>query len=289
MQAKCLATFKIYTPQKDIKKMNKIQHYLLLSVLLLTLSGCLTQSTRQGQVGIERKQLLLVSDQQMIQGAQQAYAEIINDAKEEKNLNTNKAMLRRIRTIANRLIAQVGVFRTDAKNWAWESNLIESDTLNAWCMPGGKIMFYSGIITRLKLNDDEIAAIMGHEISHALREHGRERASQQLLSRASLNLFSSLTGVKGGGLDLTNLVLNTTILLPNSRTHETEADRMGVELAARAGYDPRYAANVWRKMSRERKTRSVEILSTHPSNESRITDLENYGNRVLPLYEKSKS
>ncbi|WP_428087339.1 M48 family metallopeptidase [Candidatus Thioglobus sp.] len=269
--------------------MKKIQHYLLLSALLVSLSGCLTQSTKQGQVGIERKQLLLVSDQQMTQGAKQAYSEVISDAKEEKNLNTNKVMLRRVRTIANRLIAQVGVFRADAKDWAWEANVIESDKINAWCMPGGKIMFYSGIITKLELNDDEIAAIMGHEIAHALREHGRERASQQLLSKIGIDLFSSLTGVKGSGLDLTNLVLKTTVLLPNSRTHETEADRMGVELAARAGYDPRYGANVWRKMSKQKKTKGIEMLSTHPSNESRIADLEDYSNRVLHLYQKAKS
>lgn len=269
--------------------MKKGFFYSTLVALLLSLSACLTQSTKGGSIGVDRKQLLLVSSAQMSQGADKAYSEVIRDAKKNHTLNTNKRMLHRVRSIAKRLIAQVSVFRADAGDWQWKSNLITSESLNAWCMPGGKIVFYTGIIEKLTLNDAEIAAIMGHEIAHALREHGRERASQKMISSIGLDLFSSLIGAKKQTQDLSNLVLQTVVLLPNSRTQEREADRVGVELAARAGYDPRAAANVWRKMANISQQTSIELLSTHPSHKSRITDLEKYSEKVLFLYQKSSS
>jgi predicted Zn-dependent protease len=167
-------------------------------------------------------------------------------------------------------------------------NLIESKELNAWCMPGGKIAFYTGIIERLKLGDDEIAAIMGHEIAHALREHGRERASQAMAQGLALSIIGAVAGVSQGGMDLTQLVLNVTLNLPNSREHETEADRIGVELAARAGYDPRAAVTVWEKMSQASEGQPPEILSTHPAPATRIADLKVYAARVMPLYEQGR-
>jgi len=262
----------------------------ILAVALLGLVGCTSTSTKQGTVGIKREQLLLISPAQMTQGAQIAYNSVLKEAKTAKKLNTNSAMVKRVRRIANRIIPQTAVFRTDAPKWAWEVNVLESKQLNAWCMPGGKIAFYTGIINKLKLTDAEIAAIMGHEIAHALREHGRERASEQTLTQVGLSALSIFTGVKGPTLDAASMALQVTLTLPNSRTHEVEADRMGVELAARAGYNPYAAVNVWKKMDKESKGgRPPEILSTHPSHSSRIKDLTKYAKRVEPLFLKARA
>ncbi|MGC9386567.1 MAG: M48 family metallopeptidase [Hydrogenovibrio sp.] len=258
----------------------------LLSVSLM--AGCSAPTTKKGNVGVDRSQMLLVSQSEMQTGADKAYAEILAEAKQNHTLNTDPKELKRLRTIANRLIPQTKIYREDAPDWDWQVNLLKSDQLNAWCMPGGKIAFYTGIIDTLHLTDDEIAAIMGHEIAHALREHGRERASQAMVGQVGLTALSIVTGLKGAALDVSSLVMQTTFLLPNSRTHETEADRMGVELAALAGYDPYAAISVWEKMSKIAKNAPPEFLSTHPSNETRIEDLKKYAAKVEPLYLQAK-
>lgn len=257
----------------------------VMAVSFLGLVACTSTSTKQGTVGIKREQLLLISPQEMTKGAQIAYNSVLKEAKTAKKLNTNSAMVKRVRRIANDIIPQTAVFREDAPKWDWEVNVLESDQLNAWCMPGGKIAFYTGIINKLKLTDAEIAAIMGHEIAHALREHGRERASEQTLTQVGLSALSIFTGVQGPALDAASMALQVTLTLPNSRTHEIEADRMGVELAARAGYNPYAAVSVWRKMEKQSKGgQPPEILSTHPSHASRIQDLTQYAKKVEPLF-----
>jgi predicted Zn-dependent protease len=255
--------------------------------LALSLGACST-TTQKGAVGIEREQMLLVSQNEMTEGAKQAYADVLKKAEKDGQLNTDPKRVAQLRTIADRLIPHTKIYRDDAPDWNWEVNYIDSDQLNAWCMPGGKIAFYSGIIDTLELSEDEIAAIMGHEMAHALREHGRERASQAMLGQVGLAALQILGGVKGAALDASNMVVQTTFILPNSRTHETEADRMGVELAARAGFDPYGAVRVWEKMLKLSKDAPPEFLSTHPAHESRIKDLKKYAKRVMPLYEKAK-
>jgi len=258
---------------------------IVLIFLMVLFTGCAyTSSTQNGEVGIKRKQFMTLSASKMQKGATQAYSQILAKAKKEKTLNIDKKTLKRIRTIASRLIPQVKIFRKDALKWKWEVNLISSPQLNAWCMPGGKIAFYTGIIEKLNLSDGEIAAIMGHEMSHALREHGRERASQSSITNTGLSLVSSYFKLGNLGSSLAQKVLDITLTLPNSRTHETEADRMGVELAARAGYNPNDAVNVWVKMSKISKGAPPEILSTHPSNKTRIKDLKVYAKKVYHLY-----
>ncbi|MCF6346444.1 MAG: M48 family metallopeptidase [Thiomicrorhabdus sp.] len=258
-------------------------------LLTATLTGCLSTTTQKGSVGIDRQQLLLISPAQMSEGGKQAYNAVLKEAKNTHTLlPTNDPLVKRVRRIANRIIPQTAVFRKDAPKWNWEVNVIKSDQLNAWAMPGGKIAFYTGIIEKLQLTDNEIAAIMGHEVAHVLREHGRERASQQTLTQVGLSALSIFTGVRGPALDATALALQVTLTLPNSRTHETEADRMGVELAARAGYNPYAAVNVWKKMAKESKGGNPpKILSTHPSHASRIKDLTKYAKRVEPLFKAS--
>lgn len=258
---------------------------LLLGALLLSSSACVnTQTTRQGAVGIERQQFMMISESQMTEGAQQAYSAVLKEAREKKTLNTDPKTLQRLRIIGNRLIPQTVVFRPDAPRWDWEINLIKSEQLNAWCMPGGKIAFYTGIIEKLQLTDDEIAAIMGHEMAHALREHGRERASQTQLTQVGLAALQIFTGIQGPVLDAAAIAMQVTFTLPNSRTHETEADRMGVELAARAGFDPYAAVSLWEKMSQKSQGSAPEFLSTHPAHDTRIQDLKKYAKRVEGLY-----
>lgn len=269
--------------------LRKTLKYSLMALALSSLVACTTTSTKQGSVGIKRQQLLLISPAEMTKGAQVAYQSVLKEAKSKKKLNTNSAMVKRVRRIANRIIPHTAVYRADAPKWAWEVNVLESEQLNAWCMPGGKIAFYTGIINKLKLTDAEIAAIMGHEMAHALREHGRERASEQTLTQVGLSALSIFTGVKGPTLDAAALALQVTLTLPNSRTHEVEADRMGVELAARAGYNPYAAISVWQKMDKQSKSgRPPEILSTHPSHKNRIRDLKKYAKKVEHLYIKAK-
>jgi predicted Zn-dependent protease len=247
------------------------------------------QTTQPGAVGIERQQSMLVSSAEVNASASKAYQQIIAEATKKGQLNTDAAQLARIRGVSQRLIPQTAAFRADAPGWQWEVNLIDAKDVNAWVMPGGKIAFYTGLLDKLKPTDDEIAAVMGHEIAHALREHGRERASQAMAQGIALSILGVVAGVSRGGMDLTQLVLNVTLNLPNSREHETEADRIGVELAARAGYDPRAAIRVWEKMSQLGGGKSPEILSTHPAPTTRIADLQVYAARVLPLYEQARA
>lgn len=266
--------------------------YRITATALLTavLTACVSvQTTQPGAIGLDRKQRMspLVSETDLQQGAVAAYSQVLNEAKQKGSLNSNAQLTSRVRAIADRLIPQAAVFRKDAVAWDWQINVINSPELNAWAMPGGKIAFYSGIIEKLKLNDAEIAAIMGHEISHALREHSRERLSEQTNKALVLQLVGAATGVGQSAQALADLAYQATVGLPNSRLHETESDRMGVELMARAGYDPRAAISVWQKMSKLSGKSGPEFLSTHPSHDTRIKDLTNYARQVMPLYQKA--
>jgi predicted Zn-dependent protease len=262
---------------------------IIVAVLVVAAAGCQTvQTTQPGAVGVERKQSMLFSSAEVNASASQAYQQLISGAGKKGQVNEDPAQTARVRAVANRLIPQTRVFRADAPGWDWEINVITSKDVNAWCMPGGKIAVYTGLLEKLKPTDDELAAVMGHEIAHALREHGRERASQAMAQGIALSILGVVTGVSRGGMDLTQAVVNVTLNLPNSREHETEADRIGVELSARAGYDPRAAVQVWEKMSQLGGSAPAEILSTHPSPATRIADLKVYAARVMPLYQQTR-
>lgn len=258
---------------------------------LAVLAGCTGMNTTQsGAVGVNRTQYMssMVPSQALEQEATQQYAEILQQAKSKGLLDKDAKQVARVRAISQRLIAQAGVFRPDATSWKWEVHVLSSDEVNAWCMPGGKIAVYTGLISKIKPTDDELAAVIGHEIAHALREHARERVSQQMATNLGLSVLSIATGSSAAS-DLGGQLTDVMFSLPNSRTHETEADRMGVELAARAGYDPRAAVTLWQKMGAASSgSAPPEILSTHPSAESRITDLQAAAQQVLPLYQQAK-
>jgi predicted Zn-dependent protease len=253
------------------------------------LAGCKSvETTQPGAVGVERKQTMLVSSDTVNRSAAKAYSQVIGEAQKKGQLNKDTVQLQRVRAIATRLIPQTGAFRQDAPSWHWEVNVISSKDVNAWCMPGGKIAFYTGLIEKLQASDAEIAAVMGHEIAHALREHGRERASQAMAQGIGISLVGALLRLPGGAQDLSQTVLDLTFNLPNSRTDEVEADRIGVELAARSGFDPHAAVTLWEKMSTSGGSQPPQFLSTHPSHASRISDLTAHAAKVMPLYEAAR-
>jgi len=258
-----------------------------------SLAACST-TTEQGAVGVERRQFLLISSAEVDQAAAAQYQTVLKEQSPKGNVNKDPQHVERVRAIAKRLIPQTAVFRKDALDWKWEVNVLTSPEVNAWCMPGGKIAVYTGIIEKIQITDDELAAVMGHEISHALREHGRERASQQVAAGVGASLAGAvadvfLPGSGQVGTGLAGVVGQVTYVLPYSRIHETEADRMGVELAARAGYDPRAAIALWQKMAKLSSGGAPpKLLSTHPSHEDRIKDLTEFSQKVLPLYEEAR-
>jgi len=257
-----------------------------------------TTTTEEGTVGVQRSQLILVSSAEMEKTAATQYTQLISSESPKGNVNRDPKQTERVRGIAKRLIPQTAVFRKDAVDWKWEVNVLTSPEVNAWCMPGGKIAVYSGLIDKLQITDDELAAVMGHEISHALREHGRERASQQMAASAGASLAGAIADIflPGSGQLATagaGVGSQLGVLLPYSRVQETEADRMGVELAARAGYDPRAAIVLWQKMAKlsggASESSLAAFMSTHPTNEARMKDLTVFSEKVLPLYEEARA
>ncbi|MGD9842786.1 MAG: M48 family metallopeptidase [Steroidobacteraceae bacterium] len=256
------------------------------SLLLASLAACSTvQTTQSGAIGVERKQYMLVSEAQVEQGAAESYQQELAGAKQKGALNVDQQQVLRVRTITNRLIPHTTAFRADAKQWQWEINVQKTDELNAYCMPGGKIMVYSGIIEKLQLSDAELAAIIGHEIAHALREHTRERVSRAYAEQVGLGVLAAVTGAGAGAMQLASTVTQVTFGLPHSREQETESDRIGLELMARAGYDPHAAITLWQKMSQQSGNTGSDFLSTHPSSSNRIADLQANLPKVLPLYQ----
>jgi len=263
-----------------------------IALILLAAAGlqaCETVSTTSaGAVGVERKQTMLVSAHEVEQGAVQAYAQELGKAQEKGQLNTNPVQVARVRGIAQRLIRQTGVFRADAPGWQWDVNVLTTKELNAYCMPGGKIMVYTGLIDGLHTTDAELAAVIGHEIAHALREHSREAVSRAVAQQAGIAVLATVAGLGEGGVNLASQVAQVTFSLPRSRQQESEADQIGLELMARAGYDPHAAITLWQKMESANSGAPPQWLSTHPSSSTRISELQALQPRVLPLYQAAQ-
>ena len=260
--------------------------YASLAVIAL-LSAC-ANTTRPGAVGVNRSQFMMISSSEVDRLSAISYNDQAQKAKEKNILVTSGPTYDRLKHIANRLIPQTGEFRDDTRQWNWQLTLIDAPTLNASCAPGGKVTFYTGIIEQLNLSDDETAAIMGHEIAHAIREHGRERVSQAMAQSAVANIAMAAAGGYGSAVSAANQVAQYVLVLPNSRQNESEADAIGLELAARAGYNPQAAISVWKKMIKATDSKSPpEFLSTHPSGETRIEQLTALMPVVEPLYQQS--
>jgi len=268
--------------------MSMATRYFLSGLIAATvgLAGCETVSTTApGAIGVERKQLMWVSEADVEQSATQAYALEMSKARQAGRLNANPTQTERVRAIAGRLIKQTTVFRPDAAGWAWDVNVQENKELNAYCMPGGKIMVYSGLIEQLKLSDAELATVIGHEMAHALREHSREAVSRAYAQQLGLGALGALAGLGQDTMQLAGMVSNVTFTLPRSRVQESEADSVGLELMARAGYDPHAALSLWQKMGQASQNGTPAFLSTHPTSSTRLEDLRALLPRVLPLYE----
>jgi len=259
---------------------------LALSISAALAAGCQTvETTKSGAVGVERPQRMAVSSEEVNAGSEKAYAQMMAQAQQKGVLDKDAAAVARVKTVVGRLIPQTAVFRDDAAKWPWEAHVITLDEVNAWCMPHGKMAIYTGLITKLQATDDELAAVMGHEISHALREHSREQISREMGTQAAIGIAGALLGVGQLGQNVAGMVANVTLELPKSRAAETEADRMGVELAARAGYNPQAAITLWQKMEKLGGSQPPKWLSTHPPHSDRIAELQEVIAKVQPLYQ----
>jgi predicted Zn-dependent protease len=241
----------------------------------------------RNDVGRASRMAKLVPAEQVEGAASQQYLQMLRDAGSQRALaGPDHPQVIRLRAIAQRIIPYTAAWNDRARLWKWEVNLLGSKELNAFCMPGGKIAFYYGILQKLQLSDDEVATIMGHEVAHALREHARERMGKNMATRGAIELGSAIFGlgqigrsVAGGAGQL--------LTLKFSRDDETEADIVGMDLAARAGYDPAAGVTLWQKMMAASKGAPPQWMSTHPASDTRIRDIQAKLPKVEPLYRKA--
>ncbi len=257
--------------------------------LLAVLCGLIIQTARaEGvEVGAPSRVRNLVPAGELEKQAGQQYQQLIRQAAEKRALAPDEhPQLKRLRAIATRMIPHVERFNPRAKQWKWEVNLIGSKQINAFCMPGGKIAFYTGILDSLKLTDDEVAIVMGHEIAHALREHARERMAKSQLTQLGASLLGELVG--GGRYTGAFQIGGNLLSLKFSRDDEAEADVVGMDIAARSGFDPRAGVTLWQKMTSANRGAPLEFLSTHPAGDNRIREIEKHLPEVMPLFDKSR-
>ncbi len=254
---------------------------IVVTVLSIALVACATNIAG-------RKQITLVSESEAIEASKQAYTETLKPYQDDGKLDNNPQLVRRVNRITDKLIAQAIIMRPDTQKWQWQVKVLDDpDTINAWCMAGGKMAIYTGLINKLDATDDEIAQVMGHEISHALANHSVERMSVAIASNMVVDLINSATGGKGGSL--TSVAAQVALTLPNSRTSESEADRIGIELAAKAGYDPNAAVSLWQKMAKASGGGGLEFLSTHPAPKNREKTLRKLIPKMTPYYLEARN
>jgi predicted Zn-dependent protease len=241
----------------------------------------------RGDVGRESRFTKLVSAEQVEGAAQQQYSLTLGQYRQKGAvMPASHPQVVRLRAIAQRIIPFTNAWNGRAAQWRWEVNLLNDAQVNAFCMPGGKIAFYAGILVKLQLSDDEVATIMGHEMAHALREHARERMGKTMATRLGAGLLSNALGL--GGLGDAALGMGAQLLtLRFSRDDETEADLVGMDLAARAGHDPAAGVTLWQKMMAASQGAPPQFLSTHPAGETRIRDIQSKLPKVQPLFERA--
>jgi predicted Zn-dependent protease len=256
---------------------------LLATALLLLVAACATSPTG-------RKQLMLVSEDTAIKSSRQAYAQEMGKYQKEGKLVSDPRVLERVRTITERLVAQAVKARPDSAKWQWSVQVIdEPKTVNAWCMAGGRMAVYTGLILKVDPTDDELAQVMGHEIAHALANHTAERMSTAMAANAGIIAAGLMSDKPGQAMALAAAAATVAVKLPNSRASENEADQIGIELAAKAGYDPRAAATLWQKMGKVGGGAPPEFLSTHPSDTTRQERLGALAPKMMQYYQPQGS
>ena len=259
--------------------MTTIRRLLVLVLVSILLVGCATSPTG-------RRQLMLVSEESSIVSSKEAYLSTVNELDQAGNIEEDRAVNARVNTITGRLITEAIKMRPDTANWEWSVVVIDDPKMvNAWCMAGGRMAIYTGLLEQIQPTDDELAQVMGHEISHALAKHTAEKMSMQMATAvgvAAVGIASDNTGVALTGAALTAMLV---VNLPNSRAAEKEADRIGIELAAKAGYDPQAAATLWQKMGATSKSSTPQFLSTHPAPENRQEKLAKLATKMAPYYQ----
>lgn len=254
-----------------------------LASVLMALSGCAQVAEVMGY-----------DTQTLNAAAAKSYTQMIGEAKANGEVETNTPVAKRVNTIFKRLVPYANEANKTGVPFDWQLNVINSEIPNAFAMPGGKMVVYTGIVNRLNLSDDEIAAIIGHEMTHALQEHSKKAAGQQILTSVALEIGSSAlqskTGASANNVGIYKDVLNQFgLTLPFSRHQESLADAGGLKLMAQAGYDPHAAIKVWEKMNKVMgNNRGTSLLSTHPSNDARINALKKMLPEVLPVYEQAR-
>ncbi len=251
---------------------------IILILVTLIITACATSPTG-------RRQLMLVSEQQAISASKEAYLAQLSELNSQGKISKDSRMIARVDQITGRLITQAIKMRPDTRNWEWSVEVIDDpETVNAWCMAGGRMAIYSGLISKVDPTDDELAQVMGHEISHALANHTAERMSVAMASNLGMIAAGAAAGDSQLALGAAAVAAQFAVQLPNSRASETEADRIGIELAAKAGYDPAAAATLWKKMGAVGGARPPAFMSTHPSPQQRSQKLAELAAQMRPYY-----
>ena len=238
------------------------------ATLLLVTSACTTNPITG------RSQLTIVSSEMLESAAVQTYSQLLAKPRAEGRVNSDADMVQRVRGIANRLISNAGRHYPHSRNWPWEVNVVNSKVINAMCLPRGRIVVTSAIVNDLRLTDDEIAVLLGHEIGHALAEHAAEKVSMQILVNAGLQGLMRQSKAARSAPQLTVELSRLMVTLPYGRSQESESDHIGLVLAHESGYDIESGWSLFDKMGRTVGDRTPEFLSTHPSHETRIAEMK---------------
>ncbi len=261
-----------------------MKNILAIIVVAVSLTGC------QSNPVTGRSQLMLISEDTAIAQSAEAYSAMVKPLAEKGKVNSDPKVLARVETITSRIVAQAVKYRPEAEDWNWSIRVIDDpETVNAWCMAGGRMAIYTGLIEKLNATDDEIAQVMGHEISHALLAHTAERMSRALAMQLGIiGVAATQSSDTQGSMVVQGVSLAAVVALelPNSRTAESEADVVGIELAAKAGYDPRAAETLWKKMAQQSGSGEsrFDFLSTHPAPVKRMETLRELAPKMMVYY-----
>ena len=258
--------------------MKRLYGIILLFVALIT--ACATSITG-------RHQLMIVSEDAAIAASKEAYVEMLRPYAEKGEIDNDPVLRDRVYKITGGLIAQAIKIRPETKSWDWSIKIIDDpETVNAWAMAGGKMALYTGLVKKIKPSDDELAQVLGHEIGHALAKHSAEKMSVAMASQIGVMAVGVATRSDGLALTGASLAAALAVQMPNSRAAESEADRIGIELAAKAGYDPHAAVTLWQKMAKVGGKSPPEFLSTHPAPGNREKNLASLIPQMMPYYEQ---